>query len=385
MVERTAASILWFHPMAWWLLERIHLAREQAVDLEVAGLGQERDQYLQSLLNSAGLANPPAFPASSFVRRPSHLVARVAFLTKETTMSIRATVASAAMTTVLTGAALFLAGFYLPLQLTAQPPFVSPTSLRIKRPSAKVEGSVLVDTTFNSDGEVIDARVVSGPEELRGAALKAVVSMSVMKENISRRVIPVTIDFEKNAKISSPPPPPPPPPVDQAEFEGIDYQGLPSAIQQRASLLFSGLQSRQHLTNAQIDDYRAKLAAIDPTLRLGISMKGTQPPSLRLLVHNRAVQSSHLPIEPGAMQANLLSKIEPVYPPLAQQARIQGTVRFNIVVGKDGSVEQMVVVQGHPLLIPAAQEAVKQYKYRPVKMNGQPAAVQTTVDVSFNL
>jgi protein TonB len=88
----------------------------------------------------------------------------------------------------------------------------------------------------------------------------------------------------------------------------------------------------------------------------------------------------------GAVQtASLLHKVEAVYPPLALQARIQGTVRFNVTIGKDGSVEKIETLNGHPLLMAAAQEAVRQYRYKPTFLNGQPMHVVTTVDVDFRL
>jgi protein TonB len=61
--------------------------------------------------------------------------------------------------------------------------------------------------------------------------------------------------------------------------------------------------------------------------------------------------------------ANLITKVAPVYPPLAKQARVQGTVRFNAVIGKDGTVQQLTLASGHPLLVKAAEEAVKQWQY----------------------
>ena len=403
MLERVAASILWFHPMAWWLLERIHLAREQAVDLEVAGLGAERDEYLQSLLASAGLANSLSMPAASFVRRPRHLVERVAFLTKETTMSIRTAVASAAITIATTGAALTLAGIYLPFQLTAQQAAISPTApthmtFQVKSPGVKVEGVVQLDATFNSEGEVIEARVLSGPDELRNAALKEVLSKRLMPDQVRTRIVPVSVEFRQGAGIPPVPSPPQPPPVDEAEFEGIDYQGLSPELQQRAAGVLGGLQSGQHLTSVQIDEFRSQLARIDPALKLGVNMRKAMskvdvnmhktaagPILLRLGVHTQAPSLSELRVQPDAMQMNLIHKVEPEYPPLARQARIQGTVRMDIAVGKEGSVEKIHVVAGHPMLIPAAEEAVKQYKYRPTNLNGQPTAVQTTIDVNFTL
>ena len=84
-------------------------------------------------------------------------------------------------------------------------------------------------------------------------------------------------------------------------------------------------------------------------------------------------------------QANLIRQVQPVYPPLAQQARIQGTVRFTVTIGKDGRVSSMQVLTGHPLLVVPAQDAVKQYEYKPVILNGEPVEVVTQVDVIFSL
>jgi TonB family protein len=82
---------------------------------------------------------------------------------------------------------------------------------------------------------------------------------------------------------------------------------------------------------------------------------------------------------------NLITKVEPIYPPLAMQARIQGLVRFNVVIGKDGRVANMQLVSGHPLLVAAAQDAVRQWVYKPTLLNGEPVEVVTQVDVNFTL
>jgi protein TonB len=83
--------------------------------------------------------------------------------------------------------------------------------------------------------------------------------------------------------------------------------------------------------------------------------------------------------------ANLIKKVTPSYPPLAKQARIQGTVRFNAVIGKDGAIQNLTLVSGHPLLVPAATEAVKQWVYKPTLLNGDPVDVITQIDVNFTL
>jgi protein TonB len=87
----------------------------------------------------------------------------------------------------------------------------------------------------------------------------------------------------------------------------------------------------------------------------------------------------------NVQQANLIDKPRPVYPPEAKQARIQGQVRFNVIIGADGHVENIEVVSGHPLLVAAAMDAVRQWVYRPTLLNGQPVEVETVVDVNFTL
>jgi protein TonB len=77
--------------------------------------------------------------------------------------------------------------------------------------------------------------------------------------------------------------------------------------------------------------------------------------------------------------------VEPVYPPLARQALIDGTVRFTAIIGGDGHILNLQLVSGHPLLVPAAQDAVRQWVYRPTLLNGTPVEVVTQIDVPFTL
>jgi TonB family protein len=79
------------------------------------------------------------------------------------------------------------------------------------------------------------------------------------------------------------------------------------------------------------------------------------------------------------------TKVDPVYPPLARQARIQGTVILQAIISKTGDVENISLISGHPMLAPAAVEAVKQWKYKPYLLNGEPVEVETQVQVNFVL
>lgn len=84
-------------------------------------------------------------------------------------------------------------------------------------------------------------------------------------------------------------------------------------------------------------------------------------------------------------KAALIHQVNPVYPPLARQTRVQGLVVLEATISKEGSIEGLRIISGHPLLTRAAIDAVKQWKYRPVFLDGEPVDVITTVTVNFTL
>jgi protein TonB len=83
--------------------------------------------------------------------------------------------------------------------------------------------------------------------------------------------------------------------------------------------------------------------------------------------------------------AKLLKRVMPVYPALARQVRIEGTVRLAGVIAKDGTIEQLQLISGHPLLVQAALDAVRQWVYRPTMLNGEAVEVIAPIDVVFTL
>lgn len=90
-------------------------------------------------------------------------------------------------------------------------------------------------------------------------------------------------------------------------------------------------------------------------------------------------------VSQGVASALVADKVDPVYPPLARQARIQGTVVLHVIIGKDGGIATLDLVSGHPMLAPAAIAAVKQWKYRPYLLNGEPVEVDTQILINFTL
>ncbi|MGI9103027.1 MAG: energy transducer TonB [Terriglobales bacterium] len=90
-------------------------------------------------------------------------------------------------------------------------------------------------------------------------------------------------------------------------------------------------------------------------------------------------------VSQGVSQGLLIHQVKPTYPALAKSARIQGDVVLQAVIGKDGSIQNLKLVSGHPMLAPYAIDAVKQWRYKPYFLNGEPVEVDTQITVKFSL
>jgi periplasmic protein TonB len=86
-----------------------------------------------------------------------------------------------------------------------------------------------------------------------------------------------------------------------------------------------------------------------------------------------------------AQAAMLIHQVRPKYPPLARTTRTEGVVLLDAVIDKEGRIQSLRVISGHPLLTQAALDAVKQWRYRPTLLNGEPVEVSTTITVTFTL
>ncbi len=271
-----------------------------------------------------------------------------------------------------------------------------------------IEGTVVVQVRLDAKGEVTDDAILSGPDELRRGVQQSVLDWHFDKSAASSTRV-VNIDFAKPAAGA----------VVAKRAQVFAASGAPQYAQAGkdtgeehpiVSIEITGLS----------DSAREQLLAIlpvhvgdnwssDAVMRVaqaarqfdehlivsgGGSAAGTY--SIRIRTPDAPVMATNaappLPIPAGAqrigpavMAANLISSAKPVYPPLAKMARMQGTVKFQAVVGTDGKVESLQLVSGPPLLIQAAKDAVSQWVYRPTLLNGAPVEVVTTVDVNFSL
>jgi len=149
-------------------------------------------------------------------------------------------------------------------------------------------------------------------------------------------------------------------------------QGQTNQQSAEAARMSDQLRSLQDTVKSMQDALLKKRAA--EAAASGVAPPGTPPPPPDTIHVGADVQAS-----------NLVSQAPVTYPPLARAARVQGTVRFQATLSKDGHVENLQLLSGPPLLVQAAMESVRQWVYKPTLLNGQPVSVVTTIDVNFTL
>jgi periplasmic protein TonB len=122
---------------------------------------------------------------------------------------------------------------------------------------------------------------------------------------------------------------------------------------------------------------------IGPGTHTGIQdSPGLAPPP----IIPRAPAPKATPLRVSEMsEGDLVHKVLPAYPPLARSARIQGQVILQATISAQGTIENLRVLYGHPMLVPAAIEAVRQWRYRPYILNHEPVEVETQITVNFSL
>jgi bla regulator protein blaR1 len=211
--EESVVAVLWFHPAVWLLIGRIRLAREQVVDEATIQLTDSRERYVESLLAVARARLFPSFsPASPFLRR--HLLKkRVARILQESTMTTRKLIASLTASAAALALAATFAVRSFPLEAQGRTATTSGEPIQLvqggehllhgARPEyprraieQKVEGDVQVEMTINERGEVSDARVLSGPEELRKATLESVLQWHYSPAALASTVTQATLRFQ---------------------------------------------------------------------------------------------------------------------------------------------------------------------------------------------
>lgn len=197
--------------------------------------------------------------------------------------------------------------------------------------------------------------------------------------------------------VAPPPPPPPPPPPAAAPVKVVKV--IPRQFD--AGRLMAPKQIPKEIAMIKEDDMPPPTSAgVVGGVPGGVPGGGAggviggiigsvpsaaPPPPPPVKEAPKAAAPQRIRVGGNVQAAKLIRQPKPSYPPLAKQARIQGTVRFNAIIGKDGTIQNLTLVSGHPLLVPSATEAVKQWVYQPTLLNGEPVEVVTQIDVNFTL
>jgi TonB family protein len=294
-----------------------------------------------------------------------------------------------------------------------------------------IEGTVVAQVTVDVNGNVSDASVLSGPEELRKAVLQSLLSWHFTKDAAGgARQIAVTFRMPDPAAAAAPL---------AAPVRGVQsgvVGGVPGGIvggvqsgmvggiltstPANAPLMASdgrrviraisvtGLDIPAEEVLAKLplhvdDEWRPEtmmkfieaVHQIDEHLNVsaaqippnGIVLRISAPGSPMVADVARPATSfpGAIPVGGQVQNSLLISRTDPVYPEIAKSARISGTVEFAALIGADGHMKELQVVSGHPLLRQAALDAVKQWVYKPTLLNGSPTPVSTTIDVVFSL
>jgi len=253
---------------------------------------------------------------------------------------------------------------------------------------------VVLDATLDASGNVNDARVINGPQELRRAALDSVLQWH-FANGAAGAIRQVTIGFQlTDAKAAAP------------QSATMGTRGMDGRIVKSIQVLGLSDQARSELLPGlpvhEGDTISADLIArvsqaargFDEHLRVVVMPSSPSEVTLQITAPDYTASAMTEP-QPGApsrikiggavQQAKLISQPHPIYPPDAKAARVQGVVQLSAVIGKDGTIQKLELISGHPLLAPAAMEAVQQWRYQTTLLIGQPVEVVTQIDVNFTL
>jgi protein TonB len=191
----------------------------------------------------------------------------------------------------------------------------------------------------------------------------------------------------------APPPPPPPPPPAVAQVERVVHQIQTDMLS--TGQLRTPTKIPQKVEMIKEDEAPPPMAATGgvvggvpggvPGGQLGGVIGSIVTSTSSLAAVPKLAAPQRIRISQGVTKGLLIHREEPAYPPLAKSARIQGEVVLSAVIGVSGEIENLQLVRGHPLLVPAAIAAVKQWRYKPYLLNGQPVEVETTITLVFAL
>ena len=400
MGEEVLRAVLWFHPGIWWLVSRVRLAREEVVDeLTVLATGHRR-AYLEALLAFADAS--ALTPSAAFARRP-HLLRRMILISKEAVMSSKRIVVSCTVLAiaVLTGSWYAVGAFPMMQSQTRTPGAVTsvqPTGVAGPGPleqSAKPitpenpipRRTYSVTPQYPGDGDQ-GAVIVTLRVTVNG--LGRVAEVRSMSGVIGGRVGGVARGAEPGGRAARAP----------GAFNEAFAKAATDAVRQwiydppaEAPISFDVTLAFTPGTETRLVAHGGPVSTGGRTGGFGVvggvvgGVPGgpatAPPPPPPPPPPNWAAGAIRVG---GQMPPPTKVKdVPPVYPPIAQSARVQGVVIIETVIGADGRVQGARILRSVPLLDQAALDAVKQWEFTPTLLNGAPVPVIMTTTVQFTL
>jgi protein TonB len=197
---------------------------------------------------------------------------------------------------------------------------------------------------------------------------------------------------ELTTQLVAPPPPPPPPPpaASQSRPTPVEHSAAVQPLKPNEIRTPSKIPQKIEMAKAEPAAAPPSIGGVVGGVPGGVSggqlggvlggVLGAAPSNVPAMAASKRVKVSQ-----GVAQGLLVHRVVPQYPPIARQAHVQGAVVLQALISKNGMIENVQVLSGPPQLASAAVQAVKQWRYKPYYLNGQPVEVQTMINVNFNL
>lgn len=370
MVEEVLRAVLWFNPAVWWLIDRVHAAREEVVDAEAVLFVDGRRSYINALLAFAGA--PPVAAAPAFAHR-RHLFSRIKRLCEESTMSSRRFLVTTCLLTLAITTSTVYAVTAFPIQ-TGEDVLLAPEA-------------PAVPTDWTQD---------PAPPP------------------------PPPAPRDPKAARVPPPPPPPPPPVpqdgQQSTGAGVRIRQTPTVIREvkptyPVDAMRAGIEGSVEVEIIIGEDGTVSQARVvrsanpifdDAALNAAEQWLFTKPATgpvtrtveLTFSLSRGTVGTPRVKVGADADAVRIggnirtptkIKHVAPIYPPIARSAGVAGMVILEVLIDRDGRVIDAEVLRSIPLLDQAAIDAVMQWTFVPTTRNGVPIQAIMTLTVNFTL
>jgi TonB family protein len=421
LVEEVVRAVFWFHPAIWWLISRVQLTREETVDELTVMATSGRRAYIEALLAFGD--QKPLAPVAAF-GRTRHLFRRVVLLSKEAGMSSRRVMLSCFVVALVVMAGSWYAVGAFPLIQGIQAP---PSSLVRAVDRLRETQAAPAQATNNGPGPLEARAKPITPENPVPRRLYAVMPLYPADAPADRPNVTISlrVTLDGSGRVAevralngavgsraadaiqgrggrgrgsalSSPTVVGPSTAGTGAFTSVFSRAANDAIRQwvyeppaDGPIAFEVTISFSPDSEAQLVSHGGLFGGVLAGRRLAAGppppASPPPPPPPGTSPESQSRESDVVRVGGGILVPAKVKDVPPVYPPIAESARVQGVVILEVRVGPDGRVADARVLRSIPLLDQAAIDAVLQWEYTPTLLNGSPVSVLMTVTVNFTL